>query len=69
MRSNFTFLLKNLPTTEKLKKITKSHLDSLIAGEDVIDAKVIARTTMKIFLEFVLEREWEDRFEILVESR
>ena len=71
MRKNFNFLLKNINGPEKLKKITKKHLDDICSKScgEIIDARLIARLTMKIFVEFLFDKQWEDRFEILVEAR
>lgn len=73
MRKDFTNLLKNLPGPEKLKKIAKKHLDILLAGsivsDDIIDANCVAEITMKVFIEFLFEREWDSKFDILVKAR
>ena len=73
MRKDFTFLLKNLPGPEKLKKIAKKHLDLLliksIASDDIIDANSVAEITMKVFIEFLFKRGWETKFDIFVKAR
>jgi hypothetical protein len=73
MRQDFSILLKSLGNAEKLKKIAKKHLDALsvvsTGSTDIIDANTIALLTMKVFVEFLFDREWETRFDILVLSR
>ena len=75
MRKDFTTLLKMLPSPEKLKEITKKHLDILIERTEIkdstyiIDANEIALVTMKVFVEFVFQRKWQPEFDILVLSR
>jgi hypothetical protein len=73
MRKDFSLLLKSLGGADKLKKIAKKHLDALsvesTGGTDTIDANSIALLTMKVFVEFLFDREWETKFEILVLSR
>ena len=73
MRKDFSLLLKSLGGPDKLKKIAKKHLDALsvvsTGGTDIIDANSIALLTMKVFVEFLFDREWETKFEILVLSR
>ena len=73
MRKDFTHLLKNLPGPDKLKKIAKKHLDILLAGsilsDDIIDANCVAEITMKVFIEFLFEREWDSKFDIVVKAR
>ena len=73
MRKDFNSLLKVLPGPEKLKQIAKKHLDIMLAqsieSDDIIDANYIAEITMKVFIEFLFEREWELKFNILVKAR
>ena len=69
LRKDFTILLKNLPGPEKLKKITKKHLDRLMDSMETIDANSVALVTMKVFVEYLFEREWESSFDVLVAAR
>ena len=73
MRKDFNSLLKNLPGAEKLKQIAKKHLDIMLAKsmtiDDIIDANYVAEITMKVFIEFLFEREWELKFDIFVKAR
>jgi hypothetical protein len=74
MKGDLSTLLKNLPGPEKLKIIAKKHLDIMtsvctdVNSSTIIDAKYIALITMKVFVEFVFEREWESKFNMLVEA-
>ena len=69
MRKDFTILLKTLPGPEKLKIITKKHLDVLISSKEVIDANSVALVTMKVFVDYLFDREWESAFDVLVSAR
>ena len=69
MRRDFTILLKTLPGPEKLKIITKKHLDVLISNKETIDANSVALVTMKVFVEYLFERDWESAFDTLVTAR
>ena len=66
MRKDFTILLKQLPGPEKLKKITKMHLDDLLFEKGTIDANAIALVTMKVFVEYLFNSEWDDSCNVLV---
>jgi len=70
MREDLSALLKNLPGPEKLKIIAKKHLDIMtdVNNRTIIDANYIALITMKVFVEFVFNREWESKFNVLVEA-
>ena len=69
MRKDFTILLKTLPGPEKLKIITKKHLDVLISSKEVIDANSVALVTMKVFVDYLFDREWESAFDVFVSAR
>ena len=69
MRKDFSILLKTLPGPEKLKIITKKHLDVLISCKETIDANSVALVTMKVFVEYLFERDWESAFDVLVSAR
>ena len=73
MRKDFNSLLKVLPGPEKLKQIAKKHLDIMLAksieSDNIIDANYVAEITMKVFIEFLFQRDWELKFDIFVKSR
>lgn len=69
MRKDFDFVLKKIPDLSSLQSILKRNISDLVANKEaIIDAEVIAKLTLATFIEYLFDRKWESKFQVLVDA-
>lgn len=66
MIANLHVLMRQLPPVSELTDIATRLADEVVAENTIIDANVIARLTLKMFLEYAMGLRWRDEFELFV---
>jgi hypothetical protein len=66
MISNLHVLMRHLPTVSELTDIAQRLASEVVAEGNVIDADVIARLTLKMFIEYTFGLRWRPEFELFV---